>query len=72
MMKRILFALFLVTLSVATWACPGCAGSDMGKGKPPYTLIVLSIFILLTYIPFYLFYRASKKYDPKNVSDEHI
>lgn len=65
-MNRIVFALLLMTLSITAWACPGCAGSDMGKDKTPWTLIILSIFILLTYIPFYMIFKATKKYDPKN------
>jgi hypothetical protein len=49
-------------------ACPACAGGNPGADgtKPPYTLIILGIFILLTYIPFYFLFRAAKKYDPQN------
>lgn len=72
MMNRILFALILLSFTAVAWACPGCAGSDMGKNKTPYTLIVLSTFILLTYIPFYMMFKAAKKFDPKNAVDDNL
>jgi hypothetical protein len=52
-------------LSTAVLACPNCHAS-INNGKPPYTIIILGVFILVTYIPFYLLFRAAKKYDPKN------
>lgn len=54
-------------------ACPACAGGAPGAklNQTPYSLIILGTFILLTYIPFYLFFRATKKFDPKNL-DEHL
>jgi len=36
-------------------ACPYCAGSTEGGGK--YTVIILSVFIALVYIPFYVLFR---------------
>jgi hypothetical protein len=40
-------------------ACPNCAGSANGKDK--YTVAILGIFILLTYIPFYILFNLAKK-----------
>jgi hypothetical protein len=70
--KKLLAVLFVwgLTLSSA-WSCPNCAGGTVKDGKPPYTLIILSSFVLLIYIPFFILFRAAKKYDPKN-GDEHI
>ncbi len=70
-MNRIVLAFVLLTLSFTAWACPGCAGSDMGKDKTPWTLIILSTFIVCTYVPFYMLYRATKKYDPKNLNEHN-
>ncbi len=36
-------------------ACPYCAGSTEGGGK--YTVVILSVFIALVYIPFYVLFR---------------
>ncbi|HXH29564.1 MAG TPA: hypothetical protein VNJ01_02015 [Bacteriovoracaceae bacterium] len=35
---------------------------------PPYTFIILGTFILLAYIPFYILFRAAKKYDPEKLN----
>ena len=40
-------------------ACPNCAGSTNGKDK--YTVAILGIFILLTYVPFYILFNLAKK-----------
>lgn len=71
MIKFLLFV--LLTLPATVLACPACAGGNPGAdvNKPPYTLIILSIFIILTYIPFYFLFRAAKKYDPHNKINEH-
>ena len=64
-MNKIYFALiFLVPITV--WACPNCNTGVADANKPPYTIIILGLFIALTYIPFYILFRAAKKYDPKN------
>ena len=52
MMKNWLFTIFAFCLSVSAWACPGCAGGA-ADGKSMNTVLILGIFILLTYIPFY-------------------
>ena len=72
MIKYMILAVSLLPSVVL--ACPACAGGNAGAdaSKPPYTLIILSIFIVLTYIPFYFLFRAAKKYDPQNKIDEHL
>jgi len=64
MIKLLTSFLFLVPMTV--WACPNCHQSVSDSNKPPYTLIILGVFILLTYIPFYILFSAAKTYDPKN------
>jgi hypothetical protein len=64
-MNKLSFALFLL-VPAAVWACPNCNTGLGEENKPPYTLIILGIFILLIYIPFYMLFRAAKTYDPKN------
>lgn len=55
-MKTIIAILFLVVSELAL-ACPSCMGSidDPKSGNLVY---ILSGFILLTYIPFYLIYKT--------------
>ncbi len=67
-MIKTLIVIILSLLPMSLLACPACASGDVGSGasKVPYTLIILSCFILLTYIPFYLLFRAAKKYEPNN------
>jgi hypothetical protein len=67
------FFLTLLFLPLDLLACPACAGGSPGAklNQPPYTIIILGCFIVLTYIPFYLLFRAAKKFDPKN-SNENI
>ena len=51
------FCLFFVTDLLA---CPYCAGNTQG-GKDSNTTLVLALFILAIYIPYYLIYRLIKK-----------
>jgi len=51
---------------MTVWACPNCNTGVADANKPPYTIIILGLFIALTYVPFYILFRAAKKYDPKN------
>jgi len=61
--------LLLLFMTSTVWACPNChAYGD--ANKPPYTIIILGLFILITYIPFYFLFSAAKKYDPKNNVEE--
>lgn len=41
-------------------ACPYCAGTTQG-GKDSNTTLILALFILSIYIPYYLIYRLIKK-----------
>jgi hypothetical protein len=65
-MNKVLTAILFLS-PLAVWACPNC-NTAVGEAanKPPYTIIILGIFIALIYIPFYILFRAAKKYDPKN------
>lgn len=65
MMNKLLTALFFL-VPVTVWACPNCTTGLDEANKPPYTLIILGVFICLIYIPFYMLFRAAKTYDPKN------
>lgn len=56
-MNKLLVSLFFAIISLSSLACPGCAGS-MEDPKNNYIVAALCIFILLTYIPFYLIYRT--------------
>lgn len=52
------FSLFFVSDLLA---CPYCAGSTQG-GKDSNTSLILALFILAIYIPYYLIYRMIKKH----------
>jgi len=66
---KALMATLLLLFSSTLLACPGCAGSmdDPLAGNVVY---VLGIFILLTYIPFYLIYRTIIKHRNANAIAE--
>jgi hypothetical protein len=70
MLKKIVPVLFLF-VTFAAWACPGCDSAAGKAGQPPWTLYILGGFVLLIYIPFFILFRAAKKYDPKNLVDGH-
>lgn len=57
--QRIYFFCVLFLFSDFALACPMCAGSDTGKDR--FTVWVLGAFVLLTYIPYTIIYRLSKK-----------
>lgn len=67
-MIKFLFSFLLFLFSLTAWACPGCAGG-INNNKTQWTLIILGVFILATYVPFYILFRAAKTYDPKNNVD---
>jgi hypothetical protein len=69
-MTKLLTSLFIFISSISTtWACPGCAGSMNNPGDANLVYI-LSGFILLTYIPFYLIYRTIVKYRHTDVPEK--
>jgi len=63
-MMKLLGILLMFLLPVVTWACPNCHEA-VGAKNPQSTLLILAIFIAVTYIPMYIFLRACKKYDPQ-------
>jgi hypothetical protein len=65
-MKKI-FSLILFFSTAVVWACPNCHTAVEKANKPPYTLIILGIFILSIYIPMYILFNASRKYDPSKL-----
>lgn len=60
-MIKFYFASIFMLLSNNLLACPYCAGSDQ-SGKDSNTTLVLALFILAIYIPYYLIYRMIKKH----------
>ncbi len=64
-MIKTLFAGLFFLLPVTVLACPN-SHAALNNNKPPYTLIIVGVFVLVTYIPYYILFRATKKYDPKN------
>lgn len=65
----ITFVLFLFPMTLL--ACPACAGGAVGQKTTgvPSTVIILGCFIIATYIPFYLLFRAAKRFEPKNTNE---
>jgi hypothetical protein len=69
MMKKLLI-ISLSLLPVLALACPGCnddfSSVNNSVQPPPYNFMILGGFIVSTYVPFYLLFRAAKKYEPKD------
>ena len=63
---KTLASLFLILFSVAALACPNCYDTVGDPKGLPWHLIIVGGFILLTYVPFYILFRAAKKFDPHN------
>lgn len=64
------YLVFSFLFSFAAVACPYCNDSvntNGGMNSSSLTLIVIGIFVLLSYIPFYILFRAAKKYEPKEI-----
>jgi hypothetical protein len=61
---KIISSILFFMFSMTAWACPNCHQTvNIGaKQGPPYTLIILAVFIAVTYIPMYFFFRMTKKY----------
>ncbi len=57
------FLLFLI--SFQAWGCPGCLASSK-DGSADLTVLILGIFILLCYIPFYALFKTIIKYKDIN------
>ena len=56
-------SLFLICLFFVTdlFACPYCVGTSQ-DGKDSNTTLILGLFILSIYIPYYLIFRLIKKH----------
>ncbi len=63
------FSLFIFSLillgSNLVLSCPYCAGSSENP-QDKYLFYIITIFIILTYIPFYLIFRMGKKFAKKD------
>jgi len=60
-MRRLSFALISLFFVTNLFACPYCVGSSQG-GKDSNTTLVLGLFILAIYIPYYIIFRMIKKH----------
>lgn len=60
MIKTLVFSLSLFFVTDLL-ACPYCTGSTQG-GKDSNTTLILALFILAIYIPYYLIFRMIKKH----------
>lgn len=68
---HLLLLIFLITTLETAHACPGCAGS-MNNPKDKYLVYILSAFIVLCYIPFYIIYRSILKHKNFNEQIENV
>lgn len=60
MIKTLVFTISFFFVSDLL-ACPYCVGDSQG-GKDSNTTLILALFILAIYIPYYLIYRLIKKH----------
>lgn len=62
-MKQVSILLFFI-FSSTVWACPNCHETvKLGEAAgPPWTMIILGVFVACTYIPYYFFFKMTKKY----------
>jgi len=60
-MNRISLVLLSLLFVTDLLACPYCTGSTQ-DGKDSNTTLVLGVFILAIYIPYYLIFRMIKKH----------
>ena len=59
-MNKIFFSLILLFGQAIAWACPYCAGNNQ-NGKESNTTLILGLFILACYVPYWVIYRLIKK-----------
>jgi hypothetical protein len=59
-MMKSFFFLYILIGQVTLWACPYCAGNTQ-NGKDNNTTLILGLFILACYIPYWVIYRLIKK-----------
>lgn len=60
-MSKILYITVSLFFASNLLACPYCAGNTQG-GKDSNTTLILALFILAIYIPYYLIFRMIKKH----------
>ena len=60
-MKKLSFLFLSLFFVTDLLACPYCTGSTQG-GKDSNTTLILGLFILAIYIPYFLIYRMIKKH----------
>jgi hypothetical protein len=60
MIKSFVFS-FTLFFAQGLLACPYCAGNGQ-DGKDSNTTLILALFILAIYIPYYLIFRLIKKH----------
>lgn len=64
------FVIFFLLTSFSVFACPNCGGST--NSFDGNKIIILSIFILLTYIPMSMLFRMAINKRKKNPTDRNI
>jgi hypothetical protein len=69
MMKLSILLLNLVFVTDLL-ACPYCVGDSQG-GKDSNTTLILSLFILAIYIPYFIIYRMIKKHRALKDAHDH-
>ncbi len=65
-----IFLTLICFIPAAVLACPYCNDSVSANGSVNSSsnmLLIIGIFVLLSYIPFYILFRAAKKYEPKEI-----
>jgi len=65
-MKKIGFLLLI--LSYDLFACPYCSGNGQG-GKDSNTTLILGLFILAIYVPYFVIYKLIQKH--KKLKEQH-
>jgi hypothetical protein len=70
-MNKIFFSILLLLGQSIVMACPYCAGNNQ-SGKDSNTTLILGLFILACYIPYWVIYRLIKKgRGPNSNADIH-
>ena len=67
MIKFLTILFFSAFFNIPSLACPACAGS-MQNESDKYIVVALGVFVLLTYIPFYILYSTIIK--NRNVNND--
>lgn len=69
MLLKIIFSFLSLIFSFTVWACPNCGGSastfDGNK------ILILTIFVLLTYVPMSILFRMAIKYKKRETTEKN-